>query len=420
MTTLDRTIPPAYKQVDNVTFAWPNAVAADMPLFVLQKNDLELIHVTVLTGASRHNEPHHGVAQMTGKMLLEGTTHKDTKQIADYIDYYGAHMHITHRPDYTSIELTTLPKYIEPMVELLAELVSTSIFPEAQMAHLKKIKIQELKVENEQNHLLAYTHFKQAVLGQQHAYSYRLSEDEVMEITRTHLWDHYQQYWLPSCEIIMSGNITAQVLALVQGSFAFLKHAQPTPPSSTLAIQPPTTVHIPKPGSLQSAICIGKVLFPQTHPDYAAMYVVTVLLGGYFGSRLVCNIREEKGYTYHIEATLVPLQAVTYFIITTEVMQQFSPQACQEIYHEIALLQNEEVSQAELDKLKNYMIGDLLTHLYDPFYVMDRFKEAHLHQLDEIIYHQLFTTIRNITPQDIQRLAQQYLALDSFTEVCVG
>lgn len=420
MTILDRTIPPAYKLVENITFAWPSPVAADMPLFVLQKSDMELIHVTVLSSASRHNEPQNGVAYMTGKMCLEGTTRKDTKQIADDIDYYGAHINVTHRPDYNGVELITLAKYIAPMAELLAELVSTSIFPAQQIARLQKIKIQELKVENEQSNFLAYTHFKQAVLGKQHPYSYRLSADDVMAITKAHLWEYYQQHWLPSCKIVLSGNITDEQLALVQRSFASMKYITPPTLSPTITIQPPTKVHIPKQGSLQSAICIGKVLFPQTHPDYAAMYVVTTLLGGYFGSRLMCNIREEKGYTYHIEATLIPLKAATYFLITTEVMQAFAAQACQEIYHEIKRLQNEAVSHEELSKLKNYMIGDFLTHLNDPFYVIERFKEAHLHQLDQNFYHQLFDTIRHITPQHIQHLAQQYLSVDSLTEVCVG
>ena len=420
MTTLDRTIPPLYKTVDNLSFAWPTPVAYDIPFFVLHQKDLPLIHLTLLTGAARYNEPQHGVAYMTGKMLLEGTANHDTKQIASHIDYYGAHINVTTKPDYGTIELITLSKYFTPMLALLVELLSTSLFPIQQIAHLQKIKLQEIKVENEQNNVLAYTHYKKALLGDQHPYSYRLSAHDVTAISRDDLVNHYQAQWLPTYQILLSGKVAEEELQLVKSSLAFLQHKASTPQIQTLAIQAPTKVHIPKKGSLQSAICIGKTLFSKTHPDYAAMYVVSVLLGGYFGSRLMCNLREEKGYTYHIEATLIPLKELTYFLITTEVMQKFAAQACQEIYHEIALLQTEEVTAEELNKLKNYLIGNFLAHIHDPFYVIDKFKETQVHQLDQNFYYQLFNTIRHITPTQIQTIAKQYLALDSLTEVCVG
>jgi len=420
MNRLDRTVPPAYKTVDNLSFEWPKNIGANIPIFVLKKSASQLIQLTVVTGSSRCNESHPGVASMTGKMLLEGTVNKDTKQIAAYIDYYGAHINIVQRPDYGSIELMTLSKYLPIMVELLVELIQSPLFPEEQIAQLKKIKLQELKVQNEQNSILAYSNYQEAVLGKHHPYSYRLSPNYIIAITREHLFEHYQKNWLPVSQILLSGDIQEQDIALVQRSFSFLQFNERPTTSPELLIQPPTKVHIPKQGSLQCAICIGKVFFPQTHPDYPALYVVTMLLGGYFGSRLMCNLREEKGYTYHIDATLIPLKAATYFVITVEVMQKFAAKACQEIYHEISILQNEEVSQEELNKLRNYLIGNFLAKLDDPFYVMEKFKDMHLKQLDQNFYYQLFDTIRHITPKQIQHIAQQYLALDSLTEVCVG
>ena len=132
------------------------------------------------------------------------------------------------------------------------------------------------------------------------------------------------------------------------------------------------------------------------------------------------NIREEKWYTYGIYAKITPLKHTSYFRITTEVIQTFAEQACQEIYQEISTLQTQEVTQEELKKLRSYLLGEFLASVNDPFSIMDRFKEAHLHGLDQDFYQRLYDTISQISPKNIQELANQYLSLDSLTEICVG
>jgi len=150
------------------------------------------------------------------------------------------------------------------------------------------------------------------------------------------------------------------------------------------------------------------------------MFFVNEILGGYFGSRLMCNIREEKGYTYGIYSRLVSLRKAGYWVVMTEVSPEVSQHTLQEIYKEINILQQTLVPATELQKVQNYMLGHFLTTINDPFAMMQKFQSAYLYGLDQSYYSDFYHQVRNMTAETIQSLAQKYLALDTFTEVVVA
>ena len=150
------------------------------------------------------------------------------------------------------------------------------------------------------------------------------------------------------------------------------------------------------------------------------MKVLTTILGGYFGSRLMSNIREDKGYTYGIGAGTSALKEAGFFYISTEVGADVCTAALTEIYKEIRLLQQELVSTEELRLVRNYLLGNLLKSFDGPFERMDRFKGTHLYGLELNFFHRYTEAIRNITPLEIQRLAQVWLQKDDLIELVVG
>lgn len=178
--------------------------------------------------------------------------------------------------------------------------------------------------------------------------------------------------------------------------------------------------HIPKKDAIQNAIRIGKVLFNKTHKDYFDFHVLNTILGGYFGSRLMSNIREDKGYTYGIGSAIVNLEDSGYFFISTEVGAEVCNAAINEIYKEISILNNETVPYEELNLVKNYLAGTLLRSLDGPFALAEKFKAAHIFGFDMNYYNNLLKHIHAITPERIQELAKSYLQPDSLTEVVVG
>jgi predicted Zn-dependent peptidase len=148
--------------------------------------------------------------------------------------------------------------------------------------------------------------------------------------------------------------------------------------------------------------------------------VLVEILGGYFGSRLMKNIREEKGYTYGISSSLVSLTESGYLVIGTDVNVDNTQNTIDEVYKEIARLQTEPVSEDELNQVKNYLVGSFQSSLNSPFALCDKYKNIYFNTLQPDFYQQYIHTLLNTDSNSIQQLANQYFKLDSFTEIVAG
>ena len=419
---LDRTTPPPFRPIERPHFPWPKAevLKEGIPLFVLNAGSQPMIKLELVWDAGTWYEPHNGVAYLTAKMLQEGTQHRSAQAIARAIDQYGASLQVQVQPDTCSLTLVTLSKYLAPMLALLAELLLAPAFAEERLAHLKHLKTQALKVEDEKNSHVARKKFKEVLFGSTHPYGKQLTATAIASITPAHLKQYYKDQLLAGCRILVSGQVHDQDLQAIQQYLQPLPVQAPRATPSTWPAQAPAQVHLPKKESLQAVLHLGKTLFAKGHPDYLPLLVVNELLGGYFGSRLMRNLREDKGYTYGIVSRLVPLKHTSYLLVATEVIQAHAQAACQEIEQEIETLQTVPVPTAELQTLRNYMLGNFLAAINDPFAIMEKFKAAHLHGLDPTHYEQLYDAIMQTSVPQIMALAHQYLPTDSLSQVIVG
>jgi len=418
-----RAHPPKIHPLDSqVNFDWPSNIysKSHFPLYVLANDNFPIINLTVLTEAGGWYASQPGVDYLTTRMLLEGTKAKTSTQVTAYIAHYGAQITAYSKADYCRIELFCLSQHFSVMLALLKEILQTPSFLTKNLQQVQKLKCQSLKIEQEKNSCMLHKYFKEAMLEAYHPYGYNLTEQAINAVTAEDLKQYHSQVFFTGLQVLCSGKVTKEDIVKICSEFEVLKIPTLAKPSYDFKPKKPLKQHIPRPDSLQTAIGIGKLLFPKNHPDYWKMYITTELLGGYFGSRLMRNIREEKGYTYHIYATLIPLRETTYFFIATEAIKKYTQQVCSEIYKEITRLQTQPVEWPELDNLKNYMIGHFLNQINDPFSIMQHFEAAHLHGLEQTFYRHFFTTLRQLTPEDIQQMAQKYMALDSLTEICVG
>ena len=419
---LDRTIPPSAKTIDQLRFSWPKAyqLKEGIPLFVLNAGNQPIIKLELVCDAGSWYEPHNGVAYFTAKMLQEGTQHKSAQDIAHYIDQYGASIQVQVQPDACIFTLITLSKHLVPMLALLAELLLSPTFDEQRLAHLKNLTTQALKVDAKKNSRVARKKLKEILFDSTHPYGRQLTETAIADITPVHLRQYYKDQLLAGCRLLVSGQVQEQDLQTIQHYLQLLPMQASNPVVPPWFTQAPAQIHLEKKDSLQAAISMGKVLFSKNHPDYLPLLVVNELLGGYFGSRLMRNIREDKGYTYGIFSRVVPLKHTSYLLIATEVTQAFAQATCQEIAQEIKILQTVPVPEEELKTLQNYMLGTFLSEINDPFSVMEKFKAAYLHGLDQAYYEQLYDIIRHINAPKIMALANEYLSKDSFSQVIVG
>ena len=161
-------------------------------------------------------------------------------------------------------------------------------------------------------------------------------------------------------------------------------------------------------------------MISSTHVDYAGMQVLNTVFGGYFGSRLMSNIREDKGYTYGIGSSVVPLRKEGYFCISSEVGVDVRAAAVNEIYLELKRLRTELVPESELNLVRNYMLGSFQRNIDGPFSLADRFKSILTAGMGYEYYTRYLETIQNITAEELLRLASTHLHEDSLYELVVG
>lgn len=306
------------------------------------------------------------------------------------------------------------------MLALLVELLLSPTFDEQRLAHLKNLSTQELKVDAKKNSHVARKKLKEILFDSTHPYGKQLTETAIAYITPVHLQQYYKDQLLARCRLLVSGQVDEQDLQAIQDYLQPLPIQVPDAVLPPWPTQAPSQVHLAKEDSWQAAISMGRILFAKDHPDYLPLLVVNELLGGYFGSRLMRNIREDKGYTYGIFSRVVPLKHTSYLLIATEVIQAFAQATCQEIAQEIKTLQTVPVPEEELKTLQNYMLGTFLSEINDPFSMMEKFKAAYLHGLDQAYYERLYDTIRHISAPQIRTLANEYLSTDSLSQVIVG
>lgn len=419
---VDRTKAPGFKKVESINIQNPENYILEngVPFYVINAGAQPVLRLEIIIKAGSWYEIKPGLAYFTSKMLIEGTLSKSANEIAYFFDKYGAHIEISPGFDFIIINLYTLSKHLSVLLPVLQEIITEPAFPGSELEIIKKIKIQNTQVNNEKTNYLASVNFRKKIFGEDHPYGKELTEKEINGVSSDDLKDFYQHYLFNNWEIILAGQVEPEHIKLVRQSFGLLQRTsiEKTKPLSSENGQ--ERFIIEKSSSLQSSIRLGKKLLPKNHPDFHKMQVVNEILGGYFGSRLMKNIREDKGFTYGIHSNLNSFKFDGYLVIGTDVRKENTIQTIDEIYKEIRLLAEKPVENYELESVKNYMTGSFLAEINTPFALADKFKAVYLSGLNYNYYQELLTTIHTITPEEIMETAQQYLQPDSMTEVIAG
>jgi predicted Zn-dependent peptidase len=423
---LNRSIPPAFQTLQKVHLpqVQTQSLSNGYQLHWLNAGEQPVIRIELIFKAGNWHETGKGTSYFTVKMLNEGTSKRSARQINEFVDQYGAFIEFNHGQDRANITLYTVIKHLPKLLPLLEEIVLDSVFPERELENLKKITAQNLKVNQEKTSYVAQTRFRELLFGETHPYGRNLYEQDIEGIQAAQLKQYYQSAIRNQhCDILLCGNIDEATLSLVRNTFERI-------PVNTLAhgngsikprAQPGSAKEtVEKEDSLQSSIRIGKRLFTRKHPDYFKMLVLNEVFGGYFGSRLMKNIREEKGYTYGISSNLVTLRHDGFLVMGTDVKKEFTGPTIDEVYKEMEVLRKEPVGEEELQTVKNYMIGSFAGSLNSPFAIADNFKTIYFEGMSYDFFEHYIENILDTSAQDLMQLANTYLQPDTMLEVVVG
>jgi zinc protease len=364
-------------------------------------------------------------SRATMAMLTEGTPNLTSHQIAEKFDFYGSFCEHASDRDFSKTSLFSLNKFLKESLNLLEQVVKYPIFPEKEIETYRIKGKQSLIVELEKVSTLARQDFFKGLFGASHPYGTCALPEDYINLQRNDLVNfHQKQLTSKLCTIVLSGRIGKNEIDNVIKYFGTTSWGN----ESTKLDSFPRVFNASKrkyfsfrEDALQSAIRIGKQLVDRKHPDYSALVVLNTILGGYFGSRLMKNIREEKGYTYGISSSILTLKELCVFVIGTEVGTEFTLPALKEIYFEISRLRNELVSEDELDLVRNYLLGELLRSFDGAFAIAESVTSLYeYNDLDYTFFEKTIQTIKTITPEQIMNLANHYLREEDFIECVAG
>ncbi len=419
----DRTKAPEIKKIKQLDLRNPSFLRLKngLAVYLINAGDQEIVKIDLLFKAGSYYQNQALTAKFTSRMLTEGTRSKTSKQIAEIIDYYGIHLSTDSDKDFASVSLLSQVKYLDKILPFLREIIYEPSFPEDELKIMAMKQKQMFLVNMQKVKQIAREHFWKLIFGS-HAYGQIRKIEDFDNILRNDLLDFYNDFYLPkNAVMIISGKIGKDLPSIIEKTLGYNGSENKLKDNISNAIEyNPKNEFIAKENALQSAIRIGKPMFSKKHPDYIKMKVLTTVLGGYFGSRLMSNIREDKGYTYGIGAGLLSLQRSGYFFIATEVGADVREKALGEIYKEINILRNKPVPANELFTIKNYMIGNLIHSLDGPIGLSEVFKNLVVYGLDFNYINRIIETINNIQAEDLMEMAQKHLAPESLSELVVG
>lgn len=426
MQTIDRKKSPAFNTVEKIEIikASEQRLRNNIPVYSINAGTQELIKIEFLFSAGMYQQEIPLQAATVNTMLEEGTSQLNAAQIADRVDYYGAFLETGVSQDSASVVLYTLNKHLKSTLSVAEQIIKDSVFPQHELDTHIRNKKQTFLVNNQKVANVARKRFTELLFGEKHPYGINVKETDFDVIDRSHLNDFYSRFYRSNnCKIIMAGKVDDDVLSLLDNHFGG-NDWNSISDLSTKSLPIITTAEreqlILKEDAMQSAIRIGKVLFNKTHPDFQSLQILNTLFGGYFGSRLMSNIREDKGYTYGIGSGIASLQNSGYFFISTEVGVDVCKDAIKEIYFEMNRLREELVPEDELELVKNYLSGMFLRSVDGPFALAERFKGIMEYDLDYDYFDRYIATIKAISASQLRNLANTYFDKNSMIELVVG
>jgi zinc protease len=302
-------------------------------------------------------------------------------------------------------------------------MITDAAFLEEELSTYKQNSKQRLSVNLKKSEFVAARLIDAYVYGNNHPYgTYSVAED-IDALNTAQLKEFYNEYYLNgTCVIFVSGKLPHNLQEQLNNNFGALSLQANNQALPTRNIEPATQKKYRIQNDVdgvQGAIRIARHFPNRHHPDFMKVMVLNTLFGGYFGSRLMSNIREDKGYTYGIHSYVQNHLQQTAWMISTDAGKDVSEATIEEVYKEMKLLTEELVEEEELLLVRNYLIGTILGDLDGPFQIMGRWKNIILNNLDEKYFYNSVETIKTITAEELRELAKKYLNPDDFYELIV-
>jgi zinc protease len=394
-------------------------------LHLLANDAQPILRLQVVLPAGKCHEPLPGLAQLAARMLTEGTATHSAREIADMVAFYGASLDCEAGPDRATLTLYCLARHLPTLLPLVQEVLAAPSFPAEELRQTQQRIGQNMRVERQKTSFRASEEMNRQLFGEDSAYGRPFDEASFHELTAAELRAFHATAYAPAgAEIFLSGDVAAAAAevaaSLGQWQPAASPQAVPEVPVAAQDAASAGLVTVPVEGSIQASLRVGRRWPALTEVQTPELLLLVKILGGYFGSRLMRNIREEKGFTYGIHASVVSREQAVSLVIGTDVNGESADATRREIAYELTRLQEEPLGDDELETVKNYTLGKLLGETTTVFEQADRYRYVVLQGLRPDYYAELVRRTQAATAAELQELARTYLSPADMLTVVAG
>jgi predicted Zn-dependent peptidase len=390
-------------------------------VYVIDAGAEDVLQIEWVFYAGNWFENKNLIAASTNFLLKNGTSAKNAFQLNEHFEYYGSYLNRNCYNETATVSLHCLTKHLEVLLPVVREMLVDSVFPEEELAIYRQNMKQRLNVNLKKSDFVAGRLIDTYLYGEEHPYGRYTRFEDFDSLTREEIQSFYKQYYQGGKFVLfVGGKVPSNLFPLLNRYFGDLNYRRidvadiPYHPAAEKKYRITND-----PQGVQGAIRMG-IHFPNRHhPDFLKAQVLNNLFGGFFGSRLMSNIREEKGYTYGIYSYLENHIQQSAWIISTEAGRDVCEDTIAEVYKEMDILRNEPVEDEELLLVRNYMMGSILGDLDGPFHIISRWKNIILNGLDESYFYNQINTIKEVSSNELQELANKYLVPENFYELVV-
>lgn len=422
---LDRTVaPPIVDAVDFNLQLQPYqkyTLKNGIEVYAVNAGTEEVLQIEWVFDAGNWQEEKNLQAAVTNYLLKNGTATKTAYELNEHFDYYGAYLNRHCYAETAVISLHTLTKHIHELLPAVADIISNSSFLQKEIDIAVQNMKQKLDVNLKKSSFVAGRLIDVYLFGENHPYGRFSRHEDFDKLTREDLVSFYERYYKNGAlKIFVAGKFPKNIDQLLDAQFGHLPNQKKADPG--FAIHPATQKEylvINDEKNNQGSVRMARPFFNRHHPDFLKCQVLNIVFGGYFGSRLMANIREEKGYTYGIHSYLMNNKFDNGWMISTEAGRDVSAATIEEVYKEMAFLREEPIDAEELLLVKNFMMGSILGDLDGPFHIIARWKNIILNDLNGDYFNRSIENIKTVTALELQEMANKYLHPEAFYRLTV-
>ncbi|MBL8234173.1 MAG: insulinase family protein [Bryobacterales bacterium] len=423
---IDRTKAPDTPPLAPVKLPAPRESKLDNGLGIVMVPDSRLPLVTmrlVFRGGSRLDpQAQPGLAETVASLMKAGTPSRSAQKIAEELAVIGGTLDANATPDAMWVSGSVLAEHTGALLEITADIVRNSNFPQDEIDLRKQNRIQELELQRSQAETLGDEKLHAVVFGS-HPLSRTLpTPQSILSIRQQDLLRFREQNITPSnAVLIVVGALPANITDMIGSRLGDWPKKDVTPAASAELPKPTRSLTlIDRPGSAQVDILAGHLGVTRTDPDYFPLLVASNILGGGASSRMFVNIREKQGFAYNAGAHHAPYRDTGFFTATTQVREEVLEPAMKSVFAEMDRMAGEPVPAEELSNVKNYLNGTFVMNFASQDGVASQLASNRVNELPPDYLEKYVTRIRSVEPDQIQKAAAKYLSSADASVVIVG